>query len=105
MPYFSVSWNSGIYCWFDSVNFPSTGDVHDCSTLLVVTDDVCMGFFATAANILLTANGDVKVSFPLLIGFSLQNDAKNIYARVNCGSLPDPSVAHIYNCSSIPLLV
>lgn len=36
-------------------------------TLFLVTDDVCLGLFATAANILLTANGDVKVSFSLIM--------------------------------------
>lgn len=35
-------------------------------TLFVVTDDVHPSLFSTAANILLTANGDVKVSFLLI---------------------------------------
>ena len=56
-----MEYHIDIYHRFNYVTSPSTENVNVYSILFAVTD-VYLGFFETAANILLTANGDVKVS-------------------------------------------
>lgn len=49
----------------------------------IVIDNVSMVLFVAAANILLTANGDVKVSLPRHLDCKFQNDTTTIRSDQN----------------------